>query len=238
MDIVVVDINPLTLGIETTGGVMSELIPRNSPIPTEQTKPFTTVADDQQSVNIEIFEGERSMSKDNHFLGSFVLTGIPPAPRGIPQIDVTFDIDVNGILNVTAQEKSIGIKKNIIINSKTNRLSTQEIDRMIKEAERFAEQDKKIKDRIDGRNDFESYVYSVKNQLNDNTKPLGRLSIREQTTIEYHVDKQLQWLDANSDAKLEDIIKHKDQFEEIVSEIINEINRRGPNSNDTHSDEL
>lgn len=135
---------------------MSKLIPRNSHIPITETKSFSTAADDQVSVDIQVYEGERSMTKDNHFLGHFELTGIPPAARGIPEIDVIFDIDVNGILNVTAREKSTGVKKNIIINSKTNRLSTQEIDRMVKEAERFSVQDKKVKDRIDARNDFES----------------------------------------------------------------------------------
>lgn len=135
---------------------MSKLIPRNSHIPITETEQFTTTADFQESVAVLVFEGERPLTKDNHFLGSFDLTGIPPAVRGTAKIDVTFDIDVNGILNVTAEEKSIGIKKNIIINSKTNELSTQEINRMVKDAERFSEQDKKVRERIDARNDFEA----------------------------------------------------------------------------------
>ena len=155
-DFVVLDVNPLSLGIQVVGEVMSVIIPRNSQIPITEKQPFTTHADDQTMVAVRVFEGERPKIKDNHFLGQFDLTDIPLAPRGVPQIDVTFDIDVNGILNVTAEEKTKGTKKNIVIDSKTSRLSTKEVNRMVQEAERFADQDKKVKNRVNAKNDLES----------------------------------------------------------------------------------
>ncbi|UJR10954.1 hypothetical protein I4U23_015139 [Adineta vaga] len=225
-DIVVLDINPLSLGIETVGKVMSTIIPRNSQIPITEKQMFSTTTDDQTVVAIQIFEGERPNTTDNHFLGQFDLTGIPSAPRGVPEIFVTFDIDVNGILNVTAEEKTQGSKKNIIIDSKTNRLTTKEIDRMVKQAEKFSEQDKIVRDRVNAKNDLESEVYSLRNELADRNTQFGRLDLQERATIEIQIEKQIEWIESHPFASVNELIQQKSHFKEIVSGIIDEINRR------------
>ncbi|XP_034507661.1 endoplasmic reticulum chaperone BiP, partial [Ailuropoda melanoleuca] len=169
-DLVLLDVCPLTLGIETVGGVMTKLIPRNTVVPTKKSQIFSTASDNQPTVTIKVYEGERPLTKDNHLLGTFDLTGIPPAPRGVPQIEVTFEIDVNGILRVTAEDKGTGNKNKITITNDQNRLTPDEIERMVNDAEKFAEEDKKLKERIDTRNELESYAYSLKNQIGDKEK--------------------------------------------------------------------
>ncbi|MGH0121290.1 UNVERIFIED_CONTAM: hypothetical protein FKN15_073616 [Acipenser sinensis] len=156
-DLVLLDVCPLTLGIETVGGVMTKLIPRNTVVPTKKSQIFSTASDNQPTVTIKVYEGERPLTKDNHLLGTFDLTGIPPAPRGVPQIEVTFEIDVNGILRVTAEDKGTGNKNKITITNDQNRLTPEDIERMVNDAERFAEEDKKLKERIDARNELESW---------------------------------------------------------------------------------
>ncbi|XP_039464940.1 endoplasmic reticulum chaperone BiP-like isoform X2 [Oreochromis aureus] len=202
-DVVLLDVCPMTLGIETVGGVMTKLIPRNSWVLTKKARIFTTVSDNQDTVTINVYEGEHPLTKDNHFLGTFDLTGIPPAPRGVPQIEVTFEININGILRVTAEDKATGNKNKIITNQ--NWLMPEDIKRMVNDAKRFAEEDKKLKDRINAHNELEGYAYSLKNQIE---------------SIEKAVEEKIEWLDSHQDADLDDFRAKKKELEEVVQSTI------------------
>jgi len=219
--IVLLDVCPLTLGIETVGGVMTKIIPRNSVVPTKKSQIFSTAADNQQTVSIQVFEGERPMTKDNHLLGKFDLTGIPPAARGVPQLEVTFEIDVNGILRVSAEDKGTGNKEKIEIKNDANRLTPEEVERMIKDAEDFAEEDKKVAERAVAKNELEQYVYSLKNQVADEEKLGGKLDDEEKETINDGIESTIEWLDESGEtAEAEEIKEMKEKLENIVKPII------------------
>lgn len=219
-DLLLLDVCPLTLGIETVGGVFTKLIPRNTVVPTKKSQIFSTASDNQHTVTIQVFEGERPMTKDNHLLGKFDLTGIPAAPRGVPQIEVTFEIDVNGILKVSAEDKGTGNKEKITITNDQNRLSPEDIDRMIKDAEKFADEDKKLKEKVEAKNELESYAYSMKSQVNDKEKLGAKLSDEEKEKIESIIDEKIKWLESNQDADAEDFKKQRKEMEDIVQPII------------------